>query len=154
MNELWTIIIAGSPIVELRGAIPVAMGIFYFSWYKALILSLIGNILPIIPIIWFLDKLSGYLSKRFDFFNRFFNWLFERTRKRTKNGFDKWGKWALVVFVAIPLPFTGVWTGSIAAFLFGVKYKNAFWLISLGALFAGILVTVLTLLGINIFFGH
>ncbi|MCK4805823.1 MAG: small multi-drug export protein, partial [Candidatus Pacebacteria bacterium] len=80
-----------------------------------------------------------------------FNWLFERTRKKTENSFNKWGKWALVVFVAIPLPFTGVWTGSIAAFLFGVKYKNAFWLISLGALLAGILVMTLTLLGINIF---
>ena len=150
MNELWTIIIAGSPIVELRGAIPVAMGIFSFPWPKALFLSLIGNILPIIPIIWFLDKLSGYLSKQFDFFDRSFNWLFERTRRKTKNGFDKWGKWALVAFVAIPLPFTGVWTGSIAAFLFGIKHKDAFWLISLGAFLAGILVTTLTLLGISI----
>jgi len=150
MNELWTIIIAGSPIIELRGAIPVAMGIFSFPWPKALFLSLIGNILPIIPIIWFLDKLSGYLSKQFDFFNHFFNWLFERTRRKTKNGFDKWGKWALVAFVTIPLPFTGVWTGSIAAFLFGIKYKDAFWLISLGAFLAGILVTTLTLLGISI----
>ncbi len=151
MNELWTIIIASSPIIELRGAIPIAMGIFYFSWPKALLLSLIGNILPIIPIIWFLDRLSDYLSKQSDFFNRFLNWLFERTRRKTKNGFDKWGKWALVAFVAIPLPFTGVWTGSIAAFLFGVKHKNAFWLISLGALLAGILVTFLTIFGINIF---
>lgn len=150
MNELWTILIAASPIVELRGAIPVAIGIFYFSWPKALFLSLIGNILPIIPIIWFLDKLSIYLSKQFSFFNRFFNWLFERTRKKTKNSFDKWGKWALVAFVAIPLPFTGVWTGSVAAFLFGVKYKDAFWLISLGALLAGILVTSLTLLSIKL----
>jgi len=150
MNELWTIIIAGSPIVELRGAIPVAVGIFSFPWPKALLLSLIGNILPIIPIIWFLDKLSSYLSKQFNFFNNSFNWIFERTRIKTKNSFDRWGKWALVAFVAIPLPFTGVWTGSIAAFLFGVKYKDAFWLISLGAFLAGILVTTLTLLGINI----
>jgi len=150
MNELWTIVIASSPIIELRGAIPVAMGVFSFSWSKALFLSLIGNILPIIPIIWFLDKISDYLSKKFNFFNRFFNCLFEKTRKRTKNSFDKWGKWALVAFVAIPLPFTGVWTGSIAAFLFGIKHKDAFWLISLGAFLAGILVTTLTLLGVNI----
>jgi uncharacterized membrane protein len=150
MNELWTIIIASSPIIELRGAIPMAVGVFSFSWSKALFLSLIGNILPIIPIIWFLDKISDYLSKKFNFFNRFFNCLFEKTRKRTKNSFDKWGKWALVAFVAIPLPFTGVWTGSIAAFLFGIKHKDAFWLISLGAFLAGILVTTLTLLGVNI----
>ena len=150
MNELWTIIIASSPIIELRGAIPMAVGVFSFSWSKALFLSLIGNILPIIPIIWFLDKISDYLSKKFNFFNRFFNCLFEKTRKRTKNSFDKWGKWALIAFVAITLPFTGVWTGSIAAFLFGIKSKDAFWLISLGAFLAGILVTTLTLLGVNI----
>jgi uncharacterized membrane protein len=151
MNEFWTILIAASPIVELRGAIPVAIGIFYFSWPRALFLSFIGNVLPIIPIIWFLEKLSGYLSKKFVIFNNFFDWLFKRTRIKARSSFDKWGKWALVAFVAIPLPFTGVWTGSIAAFLFGVKYKNAFWLISLGALLAGILVTCLTLFGINIF---
>jgi uncharacterized membrane protein len=150
MNELWTIIIAASPIVELRGAIPVAMGIFYFSWLKALILSLIGNLLPIIPIIWFLGKLSDYLSKKFVFFNNFFNWLFERTRKRTANSLNRWGKWALIFFVAIPLPFTGVWTASVAAFLFGIKYRQAFWFISLGAVLAGILVTILTYFGIII----
>lgn len=150
MNELWTIIIAASPIVELRGAIPVAMGIFYFSWPKALILSLIGNLLPIIPIIWFLGELSDYLSKKFVFFNNFFNWLFERTRERTANSLNRWGKWALIFFVAIPLPFTGVWTASVAAFLFGIKYRQAFWSISLGAILAGILVTILTYFGIII----
>jgi uncharacterized membrane protein len=150
MNELWTIIIAASPIVELRGAIPVAMGIFNFPWPKALLLSLIGNLLPIIPIIWFLNKLSYYLSRRFAFFAKFFDWLFEKTRQKTAESFNRWGKWALVFFVAIPLPFTGVWTGSVAAFLFGVKYRQAFCLIGLGATLAGIIVTILTLLGINI----
>lgn len=150
MNELWTVIIAASPIVELRGAIPVAMGIFNFPWPKALILSYMGNILPIIPLIWFLNKLSDYLSRKFSFFAKFFGWLFERTRQKTANGFNRWGKWALVFFVAIPLPFTGVWTGSVAAFLFGIKYRQAFGLISFGAALAGIIVTSLTLLGINI----
>ncbi|MDD5760517.1 MAG: small multi-drug export protein [Candidatus Pacebacteria bacterium] len=150
MNELWTIIIAASPIVELRGAIPVAMGIFNFPWPKALILSYLGNILPIIPLIWFLNKLSDYLSKQFAFFANFFGWLFKRTRQKTADSFNRWGKWALIFFVAIPLPFTGVWTGSVAAFLFGIENRQAFWLISLGAALAGIIVTILTLLGINI----
>ncbi len=84
MNELWTIIIASSPIIELRGAIPMAVGVFSFSWSKALFLSLIGNILPIIPIIWFLDKLSSYLSKQFNFFNIFFNWLLKELEREQK----------------------------------------------------------------------
>lgn len=145
MKEFWTIIIAASPVIELRGAIPWAIGNFYFTWPKALILSLIGNLLPIIPAIWFLNTLSNYLSQKFIIFNKFFKWLFERTRKKFHNSFYRWGKWALVIFVAIPLPLTGVWTGCVAAFLFGVKYKEAFWLISLGALLAGIIVTLLTL---------
>ena len=83
MNELWTIIIAASPIVELRGAIPMAMGIFNFSWSKALFLSLMGNLLPVIPLLWFLDKLSGYLSERFVFLiNSLPGYLQELERKQ------------------------------------------------------------------------
>lgn len=149
-NEIWTILIAASPVVELRGAIPVAMGVFGFPWAKALILSWIGNVLPIIPIVWLLNGAADYLSRKSEWFNRFFQRLFAKTRQRTENSFRRWGKWALVAFVAIPLPFTGVWTGSVAAFLFGVEKKSAFILISLGALLAGILVSVLTYGGIKI----
>jgi len=62
----------------------------------------------------------------------------------------KWGKLALVIFVAIPLPLTGAWTGSLAAFLFGFKKKEAFWLIVLGVLIAGIIVSFLTILGVKL----
>ncbi|MFA5392324.1 MAG: small multi-drug export protein [Candidatus Paceibacterota bacterium] len=147
MHELWVILIAASPIVELRGAIPIAMGIFYFSWFKAFLLSFIGNILIIIPFIWFLEKFSSFLIEKSKFCKRLFNWIFERTRVKIGPTFKKYSRWALVIFVAIPLPMTGAWTGSIAAYLLGINKKEAFSLISLGVFIAGCLVTILTLLG-------
>jgi len=147
MNELWTILIAASPIVELRGAIPVAMGIFYFSLFKAFILSFLGNILIIIPFIWFLEKFSNFLMEKSKFWNRALNWIFERTRVKIGATYKKYSRWALVIFVAIPLPMTGAWTGSIAAYLLGFNKKEAFPLFSLGVFIAGCLVMILTLLG-------
>ena len=150
MNELWTILIAASPIVELRGAIPIAMGIFYFSWFKAFILSFLGNILIIVPFIWFLETFSNFLMEKSKFWNRVLNWIFERTRIKIGPTYKKYSRWALVIFVAIPLPMTGAWTGSIAAYLLGFNKKEAFSLISLGVFIAGCLVTILTLLGIKL----
>lgn len=146
-KELITILIALSPLSELRGAIPVAIGVFHFSWLKALLLSVFGNILFIIPFIWFLEKFSNFLSKKSLFFKKFFDWLFEHTRKKINDEYKKYSYWALVIFVAIPLPLTGAWTGSVAAYLLGINKIKAFALISLGVILAGFIVTILTLLG-------
>lgn len=149
MEELWIFLLSALPLLELRGAIPVAIGVFKFSYFKAFFISFLGNIIIIIPLIWFLENLSGYLIKKSKMAERFFAWLFDKTRKKIKGGFLKWGKWVLVIFVAIPLPFTGAWSGSIAAFLFGLDKKTAFWLISLGVFLAGMIVTGVSFLGIN-----
>lgn len=150
MNELLVVLTAASPILELRGAIPLAMGYLGFSIEKAVFLSFIGNILPIFPLLIFLEKFSDFLIKRSIFFQKFFDWLFKRTREKFQGSYLRWGKMALVIFVAIPLPFTGAWTGAVASFLFGIKKKEAFGLITLGVLIAGIIVVLFTKLGINI----
>ncbi|MGC8651227.1 MAG: COG2426 family protein [Minisyncoccia bacterium] len=146
-KELITIFIALSPFSELRGAIPVAIGIFHFSWPKALILSIFGNIIFIIPLMWFLEKFSDFLMQKSIFWENFFNWLFQRTRNKIDTNYKKYSHWALTIFVAIPLPMTGAWTGSVAAYLLGLNKKEAFVYISLGVVIAGIIVTLLTLLG-------
>ncbi len=151
MLELYTILLAASPIVELRGAIPIAVGFFHFWWGKALLLSLIGNILPVFPLLWFWENLSQKISETSPLMNRFFHWLFSRTRRKFQGKWKRWGKAALTLFVALPLPFTGAWTGTIAAFLFGIEKREAFLLISGGVLIAGIIVTILTLGGIKLF---
>ena len=141
--------LAASPISELRGAIPVAIIQFDFPWYYAFPLAVVGNLLPVPFILLFLDSVSRLLSK-VGFFNRMINWLFERTRRRGKI-IERYERIGLILFVAIPLPITGAWTGSIAAVLLGLKFKHALLSIFIGILIAGVIVTCTTLLGWAIF---
>ena len=142
---LKVILIAASPIAELRAAIPLAILTFDFPWYHALLLAIIGNLLPVPFILLFLEAATRLLS-RVPLFKKWLDWLFERTRKRGKI-IQRYKRIGLVLFVAIPLPVTGAWTGSLAAVLFGVSFKHAFLSILAGVIIAGIIVTCLTLLG-------
>ena len=145
-EEIFKVLfIAASPIAELRVAIPVAITTFDFSWYYAFLIAVIGNILPIPFILLFIEAITRILSK-VAIFKRILIWLFERTRRRGKI-IERYKRIGLVLFVAIPLPITGAWTGSLAAVIFGIKFKHAFISIFLGILIAGIIVTCLTLLG-------
>lgn len=144
-HELATFLIATLPIAELRAAIPIALRVYHLSVVSSYSYSVLGNVFPLIFILWLLDPVSNWLSRHSRFFKGFFNWLFERTRKKFTKKYEKWGLFALVVFVAVPLPVTGGWTGSIAAFLFGIPFKKAFPLIVLGVLIAGVIVTLASL---------
>jgi len=143
--EIKTILLAIAPINELRGTIPIALAFFHFSPLKALLLAYIGNMIPVFLLLLFWKRLAWILTRRFKLFDRFFFWLFERTRKRIYNKYKVWGDIALVCFVAIPLPITGAWTGTVAAFLLGVPYWKAVGLIFLGVIISGIIVTLASL---------
>jgi uncharacterized membrane protein len=150
LSSVLTVLgIAASPISELRGAIPWAILNYHFPWYYAFLFALIGNLLPVPFILLFLDTLSRLLSK-ISLFERILQWLFERTRRRGKI-IERYERIGLILFVAIPLPLTGAWTGSLAAALFGLKFKHALLSIFIGVLIAGIIVTWVTLLGLTIF---
>ena len=139
------------PITELRLAIPMALAIHNMSVFSAFFWAVLGNLIPVIFIIWGLDLLiNKLLIHRIYIFNRFFNWLFEKTRRRHSKKFEHWRDLALIILVAIHLPFTGAWTGALAAFVFDIPIKRAFPLITLGVLIAGIIVTLVTLGIINI----
>ena len=144
-KELVVIIISALPILELRGALPVALNVFHFPWYYALPLAIIGNLLPVPIILLFLETISKWLSK-IGLFDRFLRWLFEHTRKRGKI-VEKYERIGLALFVAVPLPVTGAWTGSLVAVLFGLKFRHAFLSIFIGVCIAGVIVTCLSLLG-------
>ncbi|MFH1768264.1 MAG: small multi-drug export protein [Candidatus Omnitrophota bacterium] len=105
--------------------------------------SLIGNILPVIPLLFifkhFFHKLEGTKV-----IGGFFKWWFGSVSRRSRV-VDKWGFWGLVLFVAIPLPVTGAWTGTVAATLFNFEMKKGFIAISLGVIIAGIIVTLASL---------
>jgi uncharacterized membrane protein len=143
--ELTTFVVSMLPIAELRGALPMALVYFGLPFWPAYVLTIIGNILPAVFFVFFMEKIAAYLSRRSYRFNRFFAWLFEKTRRRHNHHFEIWGPLALMVFVAIPLPLTGAWSGAVAAFVFGIPPKRSLPSIIAGVAIAGLIVGALTL---------
>jgi uncharacterized membrane protein len=137
---LTTLIVAALPISEVRGAIPLAVGVYGFSPLDAYLISVLGNLLPIVPLLLFLGPISDYL-RRFSSGDRFFTWLFARTRRKYIKDHENFGLTALAIFVAVPLPMTGAWTGCAIAFLLGFRFWPAFAAIVAGVLIAGVVVT-------------
>ena len=144
-KDYIVMIVGALPISELRGAIPLAL-----SWGmpmgKAFLLSVLGNISFIIPALFLFEPVSNRLRK-FRIWARFFDWVFERTKKKG-DVIQKYEALGLAIFVAIPLPMTGAWSGVIAASLFKIRFRYAFMAITAGVIGAGLIVTSLSALGI------
>ena len=145
LPEIKILLISMLPLIEIRGALPVALFYYSFSFPWALFWSVLGNFIPVLFLVFFLGKIANYLSQKIYFFNRFFNWLFSYTRRRHSKKFEYLGALALVLFVAIPLPLTGAWSGVVAAFVFGISPKKSLPLIGLGILIAGLIVGIFSL---------
>ncbi|HUV51814.1 MAG TPA: small multi-drug export protein [Dehalococcoidia bacterium] len=136
---------AAAPISELRGAIPLGIEVHDISWPIVFVVAIAGNLLPVPFLLLFLDPVTRLLRK-VKLFEKIINWFFERTRKRGRL-IERYERIGLTLFVAIPLPITGAWTGSILAFLLGLSFWRAFISIALGVLIAGAIVTALTMIG-------
>jgi uncharacterized membrane protein len=140
-KEIVVMWMAMLPILELRGAIPFAICAKpALPVASAYIFAVVGNFIPVIPILLFLRPVSDYLRK-VPVFDRFFTWLFARTRRRGRL-VEKYEAIGLTMFVAIPLPVTGAWTGALLAFIFGIRLKYAVPCILAGILIAGVVVTL------------
>lgn len=151
--ELVVVLIAMLPIVELRGAIPWALhpsggGL---GWREAYLLAVAGNLVPVVPLLAFLGPISTFLS-RYRHTRRFFEWLFARTRRRGRV-IQKYRAIGLCMFVSIPLPVTGAWTGTAAAFVFGIPFRYALPAVVAGVLIAGVVVTLASMGVISLWFG-
>lgn len=140
---LVVMIISMLPIFELRGGIPAGAALGMPVW-KAAVFAVIGNMIPIPFIIWFLEPFSGWLSRHSRTMERFFDWLFARTRRKHSKSFERWQEVALMLFVAIPLPITGAWTGAVAAFVFGIPHGIALLYIFFGVCIAAVIVSLAT----------
>lgn len=153
-REVITAILSTLPILELRGAIPWALAAppvgGGLSWPSAYVFAVLGNFVPVVPILLLLEPVSNAL-RRFRVFDRFFTWLFDRTRRRGKV-VERYEALGLILFVGIPLPVTGAWTGAVAAFIFGIPLKYAIPCIFVGILLAGVVVTLASL-GVISFLG-
>ncbi len=154
-GEVQMMVLSAFPLTELRGSIPLAWTVmsseWAWPWWTSYLLAVAGNLLPVPFLLWFLEPVSRFLM-RWKVFDWFFNKLFEKARKRAGKNIEKYEALGLTLFVAIPLPVTGAWTGSVAAFLFGIPKKLALPAIALGVAIAGALVTLImsgTLAGIG-----
>jgi uncharacterized membrane protein len=143
--ELVVVLIAALPIVELRGAVPVGILFFCMPWWKAVLWAVLGNIAPIIIVLFLLERIVAWLS-HIALFRRFFEWLFARARSKSAS-IQKYEFWGLATFVGIPLPGTGAWTGAVAAEVLGLSYWKSLLSIFIGVLMAATVVTFLSVLG-------
>jgi uncharacterized membrane protein len=145
LPDAWVVfLISMLPIVELRGAVPVGILFGMNAWF-VFFLSVLGNMIPIPFILLLLGPLSRFCS-RFRGGKAFFDWLFDRARRKSAD-VEKYETLGLTIFVAIPLPATGAWTGAMVAFLLGMRFNHAMVSILLGVMIAGVIMTVLSLMG-------
>lgn len=138
--ELTIFIISLLPIVELRGGI-IAAKLLGVGLVKAFIICYIANLIPVPFLILFIKKLSVYL-KRIGPIRRVYE-HFEKKAEKNRDKILRYKQWGLLVFVAIPLPGTGAWTGSILASLLEIPLKKAFPIIALGVFIAGLIMSLL-----------
>ncbi|MBQ2732888.1 MAG: small multi-drug export protein [Clostridia bacterium] len=144
MVELWdviyTFLLSMVPIIELRGAIPLGAGLG-LPWYVNYIVCVIGNFLPVPFILLFIRAILNWM-KKVPKLDKIAIWLEERAAKKS----DKVNKYAtlgLLVFVALPLPGTGAWTGSLVAALMEMRLKHSLLSVFCGVLIAGVIVTLI-----------
>jgi uncharacterized membrane protein len=146
--ELTTVIISALPVAELRGGIPFAFAVG-ISPFKAFWLAAAGNLLPAPLLLFLLQPVSNVLRK-LPILDRFFEWLFARTRRKS-HLIEKYEALGLALFVAIPLPMTGMWTGAIAASLFKIPIKYSLPAIIAGVFIAGGIVSALCMTGMMVY---
>ena len=136
------VLVAMLPVFELRGAIPAGYAMGMDDPLLIYVLAVIGNFLPVLPILFLIGPAERSL-RRFPIMDRFFNWLFKRTVSRS-DVIKRYESLGLILFVAIPLPMTGAWTGSLAAYLFKLPLRMAIPCIILGILIAGVVVSLVS----------
>ena len=146
-TTLWgkiitTFFISMVPIIELRGAIPYATGMGLSPWI-AIPVAMVGNLVPIPFIIIFIKRIFAWMRNVSPKLNKVVDKM-EAKADKNKDKILKYAFWGLALFVGIPLPGTGAWTGSLIAALLGMKFKKAFPAVVLGILMATVIMCVLS----------
>ncbi len=141
--HLAVLICSMIPIIELRGSIPLG-ALLEMPFWLNYILSVVGNMLPVPIILLFVKAVLNWMAKcKIKFFNKIANWIFQKADKNRPK-IETYGFWGLFIFVAIPLPGTGAWTGSLVAALIDMKFGKAILAVTLGVLSAGVIMTLIS----------
>lgn len=136
------------PIIELRGAIPLgyALGL---PWWLTYVISVIGNMLPVPFILLFINRVIRWMSEsRIKLFNSVANWLLKKVDKNREK-IERFGFWGVAAFIAVPLPVTGAWTGSLVAAVIDLRFWKAMLSALIGVMVAGVIVTLVCYGGID-----
>ena len=151
----WTAILSFMPVSELRGAIPFAVA-HNIPWYWAYLFTVAVNAL-IAPVCWiFLATIHKLLygttpEKGIGWYKKIFDDFVEKARKKLSVKLEKWGWLGIAVFVAVPLPITGAWTGTIGSWVLGVSRRRTMLAVIIGVLIAGAIVSAVVMLGVETF---
>lgn len=149
-----TLLVSMVPLVELRGAIPIGVGMGVPLWW-AIALSMVGNMIPVPFIFFFARRVLEWGADK-PVIGKFFTWCLNKGKKGGEKLQEKAGKgmfWALLLFVGIPLPGTGAWTGTLAASMLDLDFKKSIAAILCGCALAAVIITTLTVLGFGAWFG-
>lgn len=147
---LITFLISMVPIAELRVAVPVGVSLG-IKWYYVVAMCMIGNMIPVPFIYFFARKILEWGADK-PVIGKFFSWCLKKGHSGGEKLQQKAGKgmfWALLLFVGIPLPGTGAWTGTLAASILELDFKKSILAVTLGIVLAAAILTVGSLLGIS-----
>lgn len=147
-KEVAVLIISMIPLIELRGAVPVGVGLNLETW-KVMLIAVIGNMIPVPFIYLFARKILEWGADK-PVIGKFFTFCLKKGEKGGKALEEKAGNGlfvALLLFVGIPLPGTGAWTGTLAASILNMGFKKSILAVMLGVLLAGIIMLAVSLLG-------
>lgn len=140
-KELIVFVISLMPILELRGGL-IAAALLDLNPITSYIISIIGNILPVPFILWFINSILEWMRKSKKF-KKIAKWLDKKVEKN-KESIEKFGFWGLVLFVGIPLPGTGAWTGCLIAAVLEMDRKKSFLAAAIGIVIASIIMMILS----------
>jgi uncharacterized membrane protein len=150
-DELKVLLSSMAPIGELRASIPLGLLKYDLAWPLVLALAVIGNLAPVLFIIVGLRSIGLRLERRNDFIGSLLRWRTQRIEQQWGERVRRYGFWGVMFIVAIPLPLTGAWSGSLAVWALRVPLHVGYAAIAAGVVVAGIIVTSLTQAGVVIF---
>lgn len=140
-KEILVFVISLLPILELRGGL-LAASLLGLDPLPSYIITMVGNLLPIPFILWFITKILDWMRKS-KHFSKIANWLDKKVDKH-KSSIEKYGFWGLVLFVGIPLPGTGAWTGTLIASVLEMDRKKSFLAIIVGVIMASVIMMLIS----------
>ena len=143
MNWLKVMLLAAVPLIEQKGSIPLGIYEYNINPIMVFLLTFIGSLLPVPFVLVFFNKIFAWLGK-YKLFSVIYN-LIDRKISKNKAKFEKFEEIALITFIAIPLPTTGVWTGTAIAAFLKLDFKKSVMCAVVGSFLCGLIIMVLTM---------